>query len=123
MGYRSEVALVLSQEGVTALKQKLSSNDSRIPAAQGLLGHASIHYVDAASKAELWQWDWLKWYPEYQDVSVLENLMDDLDEAHYRFIRIGEDEEDTEVRGQFWDDPFHVSLIRGIDIEPPQQQG
>ena len=120
MGYRSDAALALSQEGVAALARKLAGNDSRIPAVQRLLDRAGIHYQDAASGAEIWQWDWLKWYPEYQDVSVLENLMAELDEVHFRFIRIGEDEEDTEVRGLFRENPFQMNLIRGIQIEAPQ---
>ena len=121
MGYRSDVGLTLTRTGVEALNRKLQTvNEERRDAASHLLQCAGIHYTDSHSGAELWYWEWLKWYPEYLDVSVFEELMDEVDHEDFRFIRIGEDEDDTESRGGFWENPFEMDLRRDIFMMNPR---
>ncbi len=43
--------------------------------------------------------------------------MNCLEEDDYRFIRVGEDNDDTEVQGNYWDDPFDLTLCRNIHLE------
>ena len=70
-------------------------------------------------------WDWIKWYEDYEDVSAIVKTLDKLDELQdpndyettvygYRFMRLGEDDEDTETRGNDWD--IELWMIRRIDI-------
>lgn len=120
MSYRSDSALALTKVGVDALSKKLMSHDPRIPEVRNLLDDASFHYVDDASGSEVWMWEWLTWYPECKEISVLEELMSELDEENFYFIRIGEENDDTEIRGQFWDNPFQMELYRGINIDKPK---
>jgi hypothetical protein len=54
---------------------------------------------------------------DYEDVSFFENLLQELDHEDYYFIRLGEENDDTEVRGGFWDNPFCMSLVRGIAFD------
>ena len=49
-------------------------------------------------------------------MSFIENLLAELDWKDFLFIRIGEDYDDTEVRGDFWDNPFEIRLERSINI-------
>ena len=47
-------------------------------------------------------------------MAFIEQLMAELPDEDFRFIRIGEDYDDTEMRGGFWDDPFGMELTRSI---------
>lgn len=81
---------------------------------QDLLSQADSHYSDSNSGAEVWHWAWSKWYSHFPEVAFVESLMDEMDEEDYRFIRIGEDYDDTEVRGGLWENPFDMELSRNI---------
>lgn len=122
MGYYSEVAVALTQAGVAELQKRLGVADESIAAeVNGLLQSADQHYVDADSQAEVWHWDFLKWYESepdfYPDIYFMQELMDALDDDDYRFIRIGEDYDDTEVRGAFTENPFDLELARSITLQ------
>ena len=91
MGYRSEVGLVLTRAGVDVLNKKLAgpevSEETR-KEVESLLAYAAYHYTDSESGAEVWLWDWIKWYPDYQDIALLESLMNELElHPHRRGIR------------------------------------
>jgi len=49
------------------------------------------------------------WYP---DVYFIEQFMDELDEEDFYFVRVGEDYEDNEIRGELYDNPFGIYLTR-----------
>lgn len=119
MGYRSEVGLVLTRAGVDVLNKKLAgpevSEETR-KEVESLLAYAAYRYTDSESGAEVWLWDWIKWYPDYQDIALLGTLMNELEDKDYRFIRIGEEYDDTEVRGGFWENPFGLELNRSIEL-------
>ncbi len=119
MGYRSEVGLALTKTGVDVLNKKLAgpevSEETR-KEMESLLAYAAYHYTDPESGAEAWLWDWIKWYPDYQDIALLGALMNELEDEDYRFIRIGEEYDDTEVRGGFWENPFGLELNRSIEL-------
>lgn len=70
-------------------------------------------------------WEWINWYEYYENVSAIIKTLDKLDELQdpnnyedtgygYRFVRIGEDNNDIETRENDWDIELH--LIRKIDI-------
>jgi len=41
-------------------------------------------------------------------------LMGKLESDDFLFLRIGEDMNDNEERGSFWDNPFELSILRTI---------
>ena len=47
---------------------------------------------------------------------MLGALMNELEDEDYRFIRIGEEYDDTEVHGGFWENPFGLELNRSIAL-------
>ena len=69
-----------------------------------------------------WRFESVKWYESYPDVQVVENIMtmcDNVDDPglcydSYGFIRIGEEVEDVEMKG----DPaaFDLYVNRSLDI-------
>lgn len=120
MGYRSDVALALTSKGVDHFKTMLDS-DTTSPAAREqvprLLGWADKHLVEDDG-SESWYWELIKWYkyrPEdFADVDFFERLMGELDEEDYYFVRIGEDNDDSEVRGAWIGNPFGITFCREI---------
>ena len=125
MGYYSEVGLALTAKGITGLHKLLEREEIELAAKEeieGFLGYADHHFTDADTKAEVWHWKAIKWYtcdPKYYPaVDFLDRLLATLDEDEFRFIRIGEDYDDTEVRGYFWENPFDLELARSITIQP-----
>lgn len=125
MGYRSDVALALTANGLKELHTQLDSTalDNNIrKEANNLLDYADMHFIDPDSKAEVWLWKGIKWYlsdPQYYaDIYFIEDFLRNLDDEDFRFIRIGEDYEDTEVFGEFTENPFDLELARGITIRP-----
>lgn len=123
MGYRSDVGIALTKKGIAMLQDKLASQEiseelrARV---KELLAHADRHYTDASSGAEVWYWEWIKWYDcypvGYQDISFIMDALNELDDEDYRFIRIGEEYDDTEVSGGFWENPFDFELTRSMTL-------
>ena len=119
MGYRSDIGLALTQSAVQRMHQKLNSLDKNSEAFSVITDfiiYADKHHEDADSGAEAYLWNYVKWYDDFKEVSFLEELMQELNEQDYLFIRIGEDYDDTEVQGYFWDNPFDLKLSRAINI-------
>ena len=123
MGYRSEVGLALTRVGVETLENRLASSElgeevrKRI---REFLDHADKHAKDEKSSEEAWYWDYLKWYTDdpvyFPEVDFIEKLISELPYEDFRFIRIGEDYDDTEMRGGFWENPFDMELGRYISF-------
>lgn len=117
MGYLSDVGLCLTAEGVKRLDAAL--NAARSETGQGI--HQLLTYAEKReehkSGSVAWFWEGIKWYWGYADVDFIENLLNELPCADYFFIRVGESDDDTEVRGGFRDNPFHMYLLRGIAFD------
>ena len=52
----------------------------------------------------------------YRAPGFREQLMVELEDGDVRFLRVGEDHDDTEVRGCFREKPFAMELLRGISF-------
>lgn len=120
MGYRSDVVLVLARRGVNELQKALAQpelDQETWKETKSLLANAETHLRDPESGSELWHWKNLKWYTDYPEVAFLENfLAAKIREEDFQFIRIGEDWDDLETLGLWFEDPFDLRLIRRIDF-------
>ena len=119
MGYRSEVGLALTKDGVEVLERKLASPELRQEIRELIrefFDNADKHAKEEKRGQEAWYWDYRKWYTEFPEVAFLEQLISELPDKDFRFIRIGEDYDDTEVRGGFWENPFDMELGRYISF-------
>lgn len=126
MGYRSDVALVLSGNGVKFLKHRLGEDNDLCVTITNFLNHADAHYADNTSGAEVWFWKWMKWYARdtnvYDEPCFIEDTLQLLDEKDFRFIRLGEEDDDFQNIGTYFDNPFRVDLVRYIQIEAPAEK-
>ena len=117
MGYRSDVGLALSKAGVGRLQEKLATLDKASETffnVTELLKYAYKHQKHEETGAELFLWDYLKWYDNYSDVRFIEDLMGELEDEEFLFLRIGEDMNDNEEKGSVGDNPFELSILRTI---------
>lgn len=122
MGYYSEAALCLTKNGISSFNSNLAKESEAVrKSVDSLFNYATKHGNDPDSGFVCWHWQSVKWYeydPKYfPDIDFVERQMTILDEEDYYFIRIGEDYEDTEVRGLAWDNPFGINLCREIAMD------
>ena len=114
MGYRSEVVLAVNKEIMPEFLAYLATNDG----AKSLvfLDHCHLDRDYEGEGHLLVNWTGIKWYDGYPDVNVIEKFTCEMDEDSdncemFRFVRVGEDFADIEVRGYGFD--IHVN--RAID--------
>lgn len=124
MGYYSETGLALTKNGIEKMQAMLADEnlgDKTRKEVNDLFGYADQHHVDQDTGAEIWLWNSIKWYSgdplSYPEIDFIEKLMVELEDGDYRFIRIGEDYDDTEVCGDFWENPFDFEIERGISLK------
>ena len=116
MGYRSEVAFKCTPEAHNILLSAAELNKDL----QDLLKANDKESCSSYTNDEegFYFWEYVKWYESYSDVSAFESIMDLLDEmaldSEYGFIRLGEDFDDHELRG----DPgeFGMYINRSIEL-------
>lgn len=112
MGYRSEVAIKCEEKAYEKLMETC---------------HNVNFMPDEIFKDEedyILRWDWIKWNQDYDYIMAIESVLDTFDNLYaygdgipgyaYKFMRIGEDDCDVEVRQNSWD--IELWMVRKIDI-------
>lgn len=117
MGYRSEVG-IKCREKAFELFRKAIIEQAFFP---------SKVYKNNSGEYTIY-WSWVKWYDGYPEVSAIEDVMKilnkesyaDNEEYGYRFLRIGEDQDDNEERENDYSLDFYIE--RSIYIEEGQDE-
>jgi hypothetical protein len=65
-------------------------------------------------KATLYNFDFVKWYDTYPEVAFIEHFLNTIDREQYRFVRAGEEPEDTEEDGD--SDYYNLYIRREVSI-------
>ena len=118
MGYRSQVVLAISKELIPFLMLATSKNKE----AEELVFRSADTFDRDYGGDKSWflHWDCIKWYESYPDVDAIEKFIAEAECDEYnitdddgnevsssdlvRFVRVGEDNDDIEVRGNgYWD--------------------
>ena len=116
MGYRSDVAIAIHKDLQGDFLTFL--NTEKLMAE--IFGDRSDFHLDKDYQAEghwLFTCNGVKWYTtfsEYEDIQMFEKFMDAMDEkfdhsAQYRFVRVGEQSDDVEERGDWCESEVYVS--------------
>lgn len=109
MGYRSEVALCLSPAGETLLQQHLAEMQETLPKQEFLdianFFHAPVDILKEKGSV-LRYWHWCKWYDEYAEVELANKVISELESEEFLFLRVGDDPDDVEERGHYYESPF-----------------
>ena len=109
MGYRSEVVIKFSEEAAKVVR---AARDM-CPVLKGLLDDNEAHEANGdPDKVEVLYFSHIKWYENYEEIIAMEQLLDQLYEEDFGFMRVGEDREDIETRGEPWE--YDIYLNRSI---------
>ena len=129
MGYRSEVILALDAKLVPALMTAFAKCEETQKLCTKDTDNLDTDYDGEGNW--LMRWDHIKWYESYPEVAMIEKLVEgmeceDLSEFGlknddnapdytelFRFVRIGEEMDDNEVRGYGFD---NIYISRYISI-------
>lgn len=112
MGYYSNVTLCLTKEGkdkLTVELERAKKDDPEHFADINDLFDAPAR-EDVRSGAVVFIRDNTRWYEDHAEVIFTENLMSNLDRKDYYFVRVGEDSDDEDVRGDFFANPFGMHI-------------
>lgn len=117
MGYRSKVVLAITKHLVPFLQLACSKE----PEAQELVFKASDTFDRDYLNEESWllTWDCIKWYEDFKEIIAIDAFVEEAisdgfefeidgeiqnSSEHIRFVKVGEELNDIEVRGDgFWD--------------------
>jgi hypothetical protein len=106
MGYRSDVALELTKEKNDLFRALYAA---KFPEDLAFL----YEYVENENEdGTVYLWTGLKWHDSYPEVGFIESFLDTIHCENYTFIRIGEETDDNEHRGD--SDIFGLCINRSI---------
>lgn len=114
MGYRSKAALCLTAEGEQRLQKKLSEVEKTTSTDYFTTGKSFTENFAVRKDADgavLRHWDWYKWYSEFPEIQFITEFMNELDYSDYYFCRIGENIDDIECTGGFYENPFMLHVF------------
>ena len=116
MGYYSEVGLCLAPQSAVALQEAIKNeiNDEIRTEVTDLIESATLH-THTSGAIGYW-WDWMKWYHNFDDVLFILKFIDSQPYENFYLIRIGEESDDVEILGGYWDNPFPMGLNRNISF-------
>ena len=121
MGYRSQVVLAIGE----ALMPQFMMTMAKSPQARAMcFGDGEPQRDFQGEKGSLFfEWDGIKWYDSYEEIQAIEDFINwaedkleiggkEIDgDDHFRFVRLGEEYEDIEIRGY----GFDIHPVRSIE--------
>ena len=124
MGYRSQVLLAIGKE----LTPFLLLATSQCKEAEELVFKDHDTFDKDYYEGWLFRWDDIKWYEGYEDIDAIQKFVDAACADEYKieedgkeqpsseyikFVRVGEDSSDVEMKGEgFWD----IYVSRTIEV-------
>lgn len=123
MGYRSDVRIIVSKDGLKELRRVVREEAMKYATPDydyNLLNSARILYNDDGYQVMI-GWNSIKWYEgDYKDVDAIMKGLDELrrDGYSYSFARLGENYDDIEedhAEGEEEDEVDWVEIVREFD--------
>ena len=118
MGYYNDVVLSIAPEAADSFYPLLSSDQALYDLV--MKGSESFDTSKFRKGDILIEWYGVKWGDRYPEVAKLNKWRSSLPEEHYRFTRVGEDNNDIEENGDYgWD---YIQVTRPqIEIQIPAE--
>lgn len=107
MGYRSNVALALTSDAAKVLRA-LCEHETDI---RSLIDDADekIGWGSTESDVVKLMWQNIKWYTDYDiGIQALQAFLDNTDEIEWYFLRLGEEPDDVQTEGGFWESDIYI---------------
>ena len=118
MGYRSEVCIALTDDASRLFRtmlEHLPENHEALSLVKDANRHRhSYPWTDQHKSKDVdcedkMYWDYVKWYEGYECVDFVETFLSDcIPEEDYKFARVGEENDDVEERGEYWDAEVYI---------------
>lgn len=115
MSYNSEVCLLLNKKATDAFYRRidqLSLYDKNL--IWEFLGECYTKHVD--NNFVLFYWKNYRWLLTNTGVLFIETFIKDTPETWYKYIRLGDEERDTEVQGYYSTEKVNIHLVREISF-------
>ena len=108
MGYRSEVALALTDDATRLLKaiEEHDVFDNLLTEAEGTFPKHLDPEVDNWCKL---YWGYVKWGDHWPECAAVIEFMNNIPDEDFLFVRSGEDLEDNEHNGDFYDSGIYIT--------------
>lgn len=108
MGYRSNIAIAITSD---------CYNDASDDFRTALEELFDDHLIGEEHGNHLFRSDSIKWDVfSYPEVDIVEKYLNEADSSLYRLVRIGDDFEDVEIRGDL-DEDFTLWVSRDLMVE------
>ena len=115
MGYRSEVAFAIAPPLVDKFLAVMAASEKVRDLVKYNERYKEGIQFDKYEKGDIFvHLGSIKWYEEFEEIFKIKEFIDDAvnddegGEDNVRFIRIGEDLDDTEVMGYYQDDTIYI---------------
>ncbi len=118
MGYRSQVCIGMTDDASRLFRTMLE----HVPESHEI--HGLLKDAETYRQPHPWgdkhknpnedcedklYWDHVKWYDGYEDIDFIESFLADcIPEEDYRLVRVGEETDDVEERGDYCDSEIFV---------------
>ena len=110
MGYRSDAALALVTDAAILLKALCEHDESLNQFIEDACDKCAWEKSEiAAGYTTKFFWSSIKWYEGYDDIDMIEAFINNIPESDFYFLRIGEEENDNEIRGEFWESDMYIN--------------
>lgn len=116
MGYRSDVAIKCRPWAFNLIVKSIKKHSSNF--------RPDNVYFSEKENLYTIRWEWVKWYDEYEEVRAITDVLTDIiandvyesKEYDYKFVRIGEDLDDSEEMCRNDDCDIDLDIVRYIAI-------
>lgn len=131
MGYRSRLVLVLSKRAEEEFQRKLmekewymiANGETHVLEFNKIAQDGALWFVNENSLTKIndngdkvYYWDWIRWYPDSNlSDNCLNSIIQSLSMKDYLFICLGEDVNDIELNGNYYDNSFGINFERKIE--------
>lgn len=107
----SDITIFLSSFGLTKFNNKLAEAQKKLTkqelvAVQEMLEENVSNQTGQGYGGHLFYWTRTAWDERHPLVSLMESVLAELESTEFSFLRIGEDESDFEIRGDYYNNPF-----------------
>ena len=117
MGYRSDVCIAMTDSATRLMKTVISHLPEHhelrelVKMDEGSFreirsDHLANQDFDCESKM---YFEDVKWYESYEDVGLIEEILGSIDEQEWLLTRVGEEMDDIDQKGAYYDSDVYVS--------------
>ena len=115
MGYRSDVIVIIHKEIIPEWMQHLCQYEKARELVFQDRDHSDTNFNNEGHL--LYRWTNVKWYDAYCEIQEISEFLSKADPDKFRFVRAGEEGEDTETQGYLLEDRVYPVVSNYIALD------